>query len=972
MKNFRGIRAKLISQVSIMLVLMFVAVLAVVGYLQLNNSERNLDQSEQNIQEALISQGRILIQNNAQALRGMAEDNAYTAVQALVADTVKEGEDIVYGIYMADSGVPWVKATPDNPSGRVTDFEPLVGERADWAASLGSVEYRQFDYNGEGVYEFAAPVSSSGEILGHIRYGLSTQSMQSALREARREAEEQLVQTLAILGTIALTAILVGFIATRRLASRLAAPINELTQAASTIAEGDYSSPVEVETNDEIGVLATNFDSMRQQVQKKIQDLGELNSTGEVLAASVAQQPALEEVLRRMNGHTCVHRGSVYLMDKHDDQLLLEACQPLLEGEPDQGWACFRRGEGIMGICAEQEQIIFVPDTSKDERYVESPIHAPEASKALLCVPLLDGESLLGVMSFSGAVDEVIFEDTDYEFAYSIARLLVITLKNIRMRETIEEQNRTLEQKVEQRTADLAEKTNDIMSMLGNMHQGLFTIMQDGRVHSEYAAYLETIFETRDIAGRSYGSLLFDGAQIGSDTQDQTEVAVNAILGEDEMMFDCNSHALVNEYTLKVPGTDRHKILELDWDPIVHPETGDIDKIMVTVRDVTDVKALEAEAEEQKRELEMIGQILNVDIDKFSDFVETGYRMIEENRRIIEQVSAKDPDTLSLLFRNMHTVKGNARTYGFTLVMNAAHDAEQRYDAMRKDDSVAWEPHRLLSELDSVAGYVRVYDELNRNTLKRESRASEENAATISREALNRLFSLSESVNLDDVPESIRSVLIETQETIQNLATDSLEALLSGQIQALPSLAKELDKMEPEVKIQANGVRLHTGIRQLIENTFTHLFRNSMDHGIETPREREAKGKNPAGQIVIDAFERSGELAITLSDDGRGLALRKIREKAIESGQFDEATLNDPREVAQLIFHSGLSTADEVTKTSGRGVGMDAVKKYLEEEGCRIELILTDMDDTDWDLVPFYVQIRLPLNVCTLDVSRAA
>ena len=149
-----------------------------------------------------------------------------------------------------------------------------------------------------------------------------------------------------------------------------------------------------------------------------------------------------------------------------------------------------------------------------------------------------------------------------------MARLLVITIKNIRMREVIEEQNRTLEQKVEERTEALQEKTNDILNMMQNMHQGLFTIMEGGIIHHEYAAYLEQILETDKIANRNFMDLLFKDTNLGTDRIDQVQTAVEALLGSDEMMFDFNSHLLATEIVISLPD-DRTKILELDWDPII-------------------------------------------------------------------------------------------------------------------------------------------------------------------------------------------------------------------------------------------------------------------------------------------------------------------------------------------------------------------------------------------------------------------
>jgi len=117
--KFRSIRQKLVSKISIVFALSFAAVLSVVSSLNLIKSNNNLIKIEDNIRKSLIARGKTLTVNNSQALVGMVDDNAFSAVVELVSNTVAEDEDIEYGIYMDVSMRPWVNATPDNPDGVV-------------------------------------------------------------------------------------------------------------------------------------------------------------------------------------------------------------------------------------------------------------------------------------------------------------------------------------------------------------------------------------------------------------------------------------------------------------------------------------------------------------------------------------------------------------------------------------------------------------------------------------------------------------------------------------------------------------------------------------------------------------------------------------------------------------------------------------------------------------------------------------
>jgi len=465
-------------------------------------------------------------------------------------------------------------------------------------------------------------------------------------------------------------------------------------------------------------VLATqNFNSMRLAIRKKMIDLAKLNTIGRSLASAQSQNTALEEVLQSMHDKIGVGQGSVFLTNDNQE-LEVKACFPPKTIEPGAQSIKFKMGEGVIGKAAETKKTIFVSNTAKNKQFFSQEGEA-EPERALLCVPLVDKDILVGVINLSGDVKSVSFADSDYEFVSSVARSLVTTIKSIRMREVIEEQNRNLEIRIQERTAELRQKNNDIASMMANMHQGLFTITEGGLIHSEYALYLETIFETDRIADRNFADLLFASTTAGSDSVDQNITAVDAIVGEDEMMYEFNSHCLLTEMTIKV-GEDREKILELDWDPILNDDD-EVDKLMVTVRDVTELKALEAEAEGQKQELAIIGEILAVDAAKFSDFINSSIDFLAECRGIIQTTPEKDLDAIANLFRCMHTVKGNARTYALKNITDIVHEIESTYDDLRKNEDVVWDSAELLDALSGAEEIVSRYADVFRNKLGRDS-----------------------------------------------------------------------------------------------------------------------------------------------------------------------------------------------------------------------------------------------------------
>ena len=166
---------------------------------------------------------------------------------------------------------------------------------------------------------------------------------------------------------------------------------------------------------------------------------------------------------------------------------------------------------------------------------------------------------------------------------------------------------------------------------------------------------------------------------------------------------------------------------------------------------------------------------------------------------------------------------------------------------------------------------------------------------------------------------------------------------------------------KPNIEITDNNIYLKNQIYGLIRNAFGHILRNSIDHGLESSEERLSKGKSPQGNIRVSLVFQNQALQITYKDDGRGLNIQKIRQKALENQLINETDYSEDNEIAQLIFRSGLSTAEQVTEISGRGVGMDAVKKFFEKEKGGVEVQLLTPDSTyEEGYCPFQIIFMLP------------
>jgi len=204
------------------------------------------------------------------------------------------------------------------------------------------------------------------------------------------------------------------------------------------------------------------------------------------------------------------------------------------------------------------------------------------------------------------------------------------------------------------------------------------------------------------------------------------------------------------------------------------------------------------------------------------------------------------------------------------------------------------------------------------------------------------------------------------QEAIMRTRMQPIGNILNKFTRVVRDLSGQLEK-SVELIIEGKEVELDKTILEAINDPLTHLVRNSVDHGIETPMERERMGKDSTGKIIIKAFHDAGQVNIVISDDGKGLDPDRIAVAAVEKGLMSEHQVDamSDKQKTELILLPGFSTAEEVTDVSGRGVGMDVVTTNIENLGGVIELESTAGKGTD-------IHIKLPLTLAIIPSQIAS
>lgn len=198
---------------------------------------------------------------------------------------------------------------------------------------------------------------------------------------------------------------------------------------------------------------------------------------------------------------------------------------------------------------------------------------------------------------------------------------------------------------------------------------------------------------------------------------------------------------------------------------------------------------------------------------------------------------------------------------------------------------------------------------------------------------------------------------------LQELSMSMRMVPIAGVFQKMARLVRDLShKAKKEINFTTQGeeTELDRNIVDKIADPLVHMIRNSVDHGIESTQQRVEAGKNPIGNVELRAFHQAGNIVIEIQDDGKGLDKQRILKKAIDNGIIKADQDLSDEEIYKLIFHAGLSTAQKITSVSGRGVGMDVVKKNIEALQGKIDISSINGKGTTFT-------IRLPLTLAIID-----
>lgn len=483
-----------------------------------------------------------------------------------------------------------------------------------------------------------------------------------------------------------------------------------------------------------------------------------------------------------------------------------------------------------------------------------------------------------------------------------------------RSKEYIEAINKDLDRKV-------IEKTSAIRSLFDNAEQGFLSISEDLKVKNEYSYKCCEIFGG-DINGESLPKL------IGGGNQEQ-EKFINTLL---QKVFTLRNEAKQEVYLSLLPAelNINGKLINIAYKMIDKQTAASKTDCMVIFTDVTDKHLLEERLENERSILKMAVMVVAAHNDfvnavcEYKDFCENSIDKIVNSDMEIESKYAE-------IFRAVHTFKGTFSQLELQHTTKKLHDFETTIDHFMRTRSGVEELQGLL--LTNKPGewleedFDILREVLGERYLKLDKLviAEESKFVQIENKILD-LYSGSEGLAL--------------VKELKKLRSRSIKEMLRHYPEYCKRLSERMDKPINDFDIQGSDIAVNPDIYSGLSKAMVHIFRNILDHGIETTDERVRSGKPEAGSITCNIKADEEKIEIITCDDGAGIDIESIREKAARDHILlsEEAAAASDEEVMQILFSDGFTTADQVTEFSGRGVGLAALKAEVERLHGSIEI----------------------------------
>jgi len=506
----------------------------------------------------------------------------------------------------------------------------------------------------------------------------------------------------------------------------------------------------------------------------------------------------------------------------------------------------------------------------------------------------------------------------------SMVKLQETTVKQEEQNQRLEAQNTELEamaQNLAYNNQVLAQTNLQLENLFNNVGQGFLSFGGDLTIRSQFSRECTVILNAQP-AGKNLSALLYPDNLEQCSFMD--EVFCRVLKEKDSNKSWLYLSLLPEEALLN----NRH--ISIEYKRVPDSQGGDIGSILVILTDITEKRALQKQLVDERNMFSMVVKSIVNHNDLVQCIEDFDYFINCELPELILKEKTLNGVVVETL-RAIHTFKGNFSQFDVYQVVEALHHLESLISENRGEYHNLETFLRLMRDFD-LYHYLEkdldiIRDLTGQDLLQRKGTCS------VNEESLRELEA--EMIKLLN-PSQCQALLPQ----LQHLRHKSFKELLQAYPDYVDKLALRLGKQVYPVLVTGDDIMVNGDYYRDFTKSLVHVFRNSLDHGIEDPDERLALGKNPAAAITCQMTVHPGFIRITITDDGSGIDLAKIRAKALAQGMLSGPPADTPDEdLLALIFADQFSTREETTLLSGRGVGLAAVRSECDKLDATIQVV---------------------------------
>jgi HPt (histidine-containing phosphotransfer) domain-containing protein len=361
--------------------------------------------------------------------------------------------------------------------------------------------------------------------------------------------------------------------------------------------------------------------------------------------------------------------------------------------------------------------------------------------------------------------------------------------------------------------------------------------------------------------------------------------------------------------------------------------------IHIVIQDVSEAKEQEVQARQQRKEVEKFFAILQVSDSLFELFMSETRKLFDDIKQDLKLLrdnkAGSYQNVAARMFRAVHTIKANAKLFKLNSIQDVAHQVESYLQDLRSGER-AFTPQTvtdLTQNFIAISEEVYSYASLRKeilNTTERNGGFQLKYRVQWIRSLMNQFASILRDPKFEE--RHLKLIQKEFSRALSSFDKSSLREYIRTYDQMLQDVAQQLGKEVEPLQTNLEYHHFESTTLARVNDILLHCIRNAVYHGIEKPEERLAAGKPRKGRLTLTTCEKDGIVQVELSDDGRGIDVAKVKAKAVDLRLItaeDAAHLSDT-DTVPLLFHSGVSTAPGVTEISGRGLGMDVIRDYVQ------------------------------------------